>query len=104
MGLNFVNRKEAISLIKEIEDECKDIVGRSFVLVKPVLGDPKAAGYKVQVKAEFKANRSLCIEVIANRLGYSVENEPEKKTITIFESLERKKSKKHSEIEETGIM
>jgi hypothetical protein len=99
-----MNRTEAISLIKEIDEECKDIVGRSFMLVKPTLGDPKAAGYQVQVKAEFKGNRSLCIEVIANRLGYSVENEPEKKTITIFESLERKKSKTHPEVEETGIM
>jgi hypothetical protein len=99
-----MNRVEAIGLIKEIDEDCKDIVGRSFVLVKPTLDDPKAAGYKVQVKAEFKGNRSLCIEVIANHLGYSVENEPEKKTITIFEPFERKKSKKHPEVEETGIM
>ncbi len=99
-----MNRKEAINLIQEIEEECKDIVGRSFMLIKPKLDDPKAAGYRVQVKGEFKGNRSLCIEVIASRFGYLVENEFEKKTITVFEALERKKAKKHPEIEETGIM
>ncbi len=99
-----MNRQEAINLIQEIDAECKDIVGRSFMLVKPNLNDPLAAGYQVRVKAKFEGDQALCIQVIANRLGYSVKNEPEKRALTVFEPREGKGRKARPDLEETGIM
>ncbi len=97
-----MNRQEAINLIQEIDDECKDIVGRSFLLVKPNPNDPIAAGYQVTVKAKFEGDQPFCIRLIAGRCGYSVKNEPENKALTIFEPKEGEKVSKN--VEETGIM
>jgi hypothetical protein len=64
----------------------------------------EAAGYQVKVKGDFKGNKSVCIEFIAGKLDYTVKNEPEKKTITIFEPREKRSTKKYPEVEETGLM
>jgi hypothetical protein len=85
-----VNRQQAISLIEEIDAECKEIVGRSFMLVKPEEHDELAAGYQVRVKALFDERKIQCIQTLLAQYGYKLRSEPEIGSVLIFEPRSKK--------------
>ena len=86
-----MNRKQAIKLIQEIEEECKDITGRSLVLISPDPDNALSAGYLVQIKAKLDASKLRCIETVAQVNECSVKNEPENKSIFIYKPKGRPK-------------
>jgi hypothetical protein len=98
-GSIFLNRQEAVSLIKEItEEKCTNLVGHDIMLMLPNADDKSSQGYSLHIKTVLDRDSLRCLEVIVAHNGYVLKNDPDKRLLVIF------KPKQAIEYEETGIM
>lgn len=67
-----LNRQEAVSLIREIDAECRDIRGTSILLMEPNRENPLSKGYQVHIKMKATPSRLKCLRIIAEQYSYKV--------------------------------
>jgi hypothetical protein len=81
-----VNRREAIELIREINEECENIRGTSIMLKTPKETDILSKGYQVHLIMEATTPRIRCLEVVARQYGYAIKIEPERFLVIVYKS------------------
>ncbi len=86
-----LNREEATKLIREIDEECKEIRGSSIMLMEPNQSSIDSEGYQVHIKMKADWKRLRCLETIAEQYGYAVKNEPDKERIVIYNPTKQQK-------------
>lgn len=99
-----MNRENAINLIAELEDECKEISGRSFMLIRPDSKNNRVSGYQIRIKAKLTETKLRCIETLAAQYGYFLLNQPEKETLVIYEPIDKKGFRNTQTSNGSGIM
>jgi hypothetical protein len=87
-----LNRSEAISLIREIDEECKNIRGTSIALMEPNPHDPLAKGFQVYIKMKVTRIRLRCLTTIAEQYGYKVRVAPDNWLVTIYRPMHEEAS------------
>ncbi len=80
----FLNRQEAVSLIKEINEECESIRGTSIMLKTPEESDVLSKGYQVHLIMKADLAKLHCLEVVAGQYGYVVKSDPDMWLVIIF--------------------
>ncbi len=86
-----MNRVEAVNLIKEIDQECKDIRGTSLLLLEPDPNDQQSLGYKVNIKMKATPMRIRCLRTIAEQYGLRVDVAQDNWSVTIYRPREAEK-------------
>jgi hypothetical protein len=80
-----LNRQQAVSLIKEINDECESIRGTSIMLKTPEeKRDVLSKGYQVHLIMKADLAKLRCLEVVAGQYGYVVKSDPDKWLVIIY--------------------
>jgi hypothetical protein len=90
-----LNRREAISLIQEINEECESIRGTSIMLKLPQETDILSKGYQVHLIMKATRQKLQCLEAVAGQYGCAVKSDPKKWLITIYRP-------EHGEVETSG--
>jgi hypothetical protein len=89
-----LDRKEAVSLIKEItEEKCTNLTGHDIIL-KPT--NANTEDYELHIKTKIDKVSFRCLEIIVENNGYALKNDTEKGLIVV--------SGQRRVFEETGIM
>ncbi len=91
----FVNRREAIGLIEEINQECESIRGTSIMLKLPEETDILSKGYQVHLIMKATRQKLHCLEVVAGQYGYVVKSDPERWLVMIYRP-------EHGEVKTSG--
>jgi len=94
-----LNRKEAVSLIREIDVECKNIRGTSIILLEPSESNLLSKGYQVHVKMKATPTRLQCLRVIAGEYGCAVNVGEDNWSVVIYRPPGKGKPET-----ETGLM
>ncbi len=79
-----MNRVEAVNLIKEIDQECKDIRGTSLMLLEPDPNDQHSSGYKVNITMKATSMRLRCLQTITEQYGLKVDVAQDNWSVTIY--------------------
>jgi len=79
-----MNRKEAVSLIQEIDAECKSIRSTSIILISPNENGLFSKGYQVHIKMKATANKLQCLKAIADQYGYKLEVAEDNWSVAIY--------------------
>lgn len=79
-----MNRKQAVSLIKEINEECESIRGTSIMLKLPEESDVLSKGYQVHLIMKTDLAKMRCLEVVAGQYGYVVKCNPDRWLVIIY--------------------
>ena len=79
-----MKREEAVRLIKEIDEECRDIRGSSILLMAPDESNIHSRGYQVHIKIKADWSRLRCLQTITEQYGYIVKNEPDQSLVVIY--------------------
>ena len=91
-----MDRKEAVSLIKEItEEKCTNLTGHDIIL-KLTNAKNNTEDYELHIKTKIDAVSFRCLEIIVENNGYTLKNDTEKGLIVV--------SGQRRVFEETGIM
>ncbi len=85
-----MKREEATKLIKEIDEECRDIRGTSLLLMAPNESDILSHGYQVHIKMNADWKKLRCLQTIAEQYGYVVKNEVERGTVVVYRPMKQK--------------
>lgn len=91
-----MNREQATKLLKEIDEECRDIRGSSILLMGPNETNILSHGYQVHIKMKADWKRLKCLQTIAEQYGYDVKNDPENSLVIVYRSMERKKAEEQA--------
>ncbi len=90
-----MNRKDAVSLIKEItEEKCTNLTGHDIILNRPDAEEPD--NYELHIKTRVDEASLKCLEVIVEHNGYVLNNQRKKGLIVV--------SGKAAPFEGSGIM
>ncbi len=79
-----MNRQEAVTLIREINDECESIRGTSIMLKLPEETDILSKGYQVHLIMKADHTKLQCLETVAGQYGCIVKNIPERHLVIIY--------------------
>jgi hypothetical protein len=79
-----LNRQEAITLIREINEECKSIRGTSIMLKTPKETDIHSKGYQVHLIMPPDPVKLQCLQIVAAQYGYTVKVLPERGLVIVF--------------------
>ncbi len=79
-----MNRQEAVSLIKEINQECESIRGTSIMLKLPEETDVLSKGYQVHLIMKADLAKMRCLEVVAGQYDYVVKCDPDRWLVIIY--------------------
>jgi hypothetical protein len=69
-----LNREEAISLLKELLDNCKGLDGHFLEIAPPNASDPNVGGYQIIIKLSLDEETKQCIQQILaqHQLAYQI--------------------------------
>ncbi|MFA7398166.1 MAG: hypothetical protein GX799_01000 [Crenarchaeota archaeon] len=79
-----MERKDAVSLVKEINKECESIRGTSIMLKLPEETDVLSKGYQVHLIMTVDLAKMRCLEVVAGQYGYVVKCIPDRGIVIIY--------------------
>ncbi len=88
-----MNREEAVSLIREINQECESIRGTSIMLMTPQETEIPSKGYQVHLLMKADRSRLRCLETITEQYGYVIESDREKSLVIIYNPTKKGKQK-----------
>ncbi|MGD6850425.1 MAG: hypothetical protein ACQCN6_00010 [Candidatus Bathyarchaeia archaeon] len=88
-----LKRDEAIRIIQEIDEECKDIRGSSLMLMEPNQSSVLSKGYQVHIKMKVTPSRLRCVETIAQQYGYQVNVSSDNWLVIIYRPTKRSEMK-----------
>ncbi len=83
----FLNREEAISLLKEIIGVCSVLSGEAIMLMPANADDVLSHGYQLHIKAMLSQHDLSCIKPIVEKHNLSIANEPNKNLLVIYRPL-----------------
>ncbi len=90
-----LNRREAVSLIQEINRECESIRGTSIMLKLPEETDILSRGYQVHLIMKAAQQKLSCLEAVAGQYGCAVKSDPKRWLVIIYRP-------EHGDVESSG--
>ncbi len=87
----FLDRQEAITVLKEINGKCDGYFEKGFVLKSPSPDDELSQGYQLHIKADFDESHVKCIKPIVEKHKLEMANEQTIETLVIYKPRKNKK-------------
>jgi hypothetical protein len=86
MGFEL-DRQEAVSFIREINQECESIRGTSIMLIAPHEAKFPSKGFQVHFIMKADTPRLKCLEVIAKEYGFEIKNDVENWLVIVYDPI-----------------
>ncbi len=86
-----MNRQEAISLLKEVQQACDHFGENGVMLMPPDADDVLSHGYQLHIKAPLGNEHLECIKPIAQKHKLNMNYEPTKELLVIYRPMEKKR-------------
>lgn len=83
----FLNRKEATSLLKEVNQACAGIGEQGVMLMPPNADSVLSHGYQLHIKATLGNEHLECVKPIVEKYKLAMEYEPDKELLVIYRPL-----------------
>jgi predicted secreted protein len=75
MGGKFMERSEALSLLKQVSVVCKDLDGSSVSLVNPEVQAGASTGYMIHITNPIDAHELECLKAILEKNHLAMKSE-----------------------------
>ena len=82
--MSFLNREEAILVLREIFDKCTLFDGTYLSLVPPNVASLLSQGYQVHIKIGLDDETRSCMQDILEKHGLALNKEEKKELVIIF--------------------
>jgi len=87
---DFLNRDEAVSLLKELIFACDGIGEEGVMLMPPNSGDVLSHGYQLHIKESLWNEYSDCIEPLVKKHELALAHEHEKQLLVVYKPMEKR--------------
>ena len=83
----FLNRDEAVKLLKELNLACDRLGEEGIMLMPPDADDVRSHGYQLHIKTKIGGEKMACIKPIADQYKLAIANEPDKNLIIVYRPM-----------------
>jgi hypothetical protein len=88
-GSVFLNREEAMSLLKELNLSCDGLGEHGVMLMPPNADDVLSHGYQLHIRGSIDNEMLVCIRPLLEKYKLTMVNEPEKRLLVIYRPMKK---------------